>query len=94
MDMLTYAYVWECMHMCVWEWVHMHTHMRTHTHTILRDMKYKPKLYRYTKDMLNYDSLSKSPHYCAQIIKTQFKAKDVLNAAARAQHARGHGFNP
>lgn len=84
-------------HICICVRVHAYVcvRVRAHAHThILRGMKYKPKLYRYTKDMLNYDSLSKSPHYCAQIIKTQFKAKDVLNAAARAQHARGHGFNP
>lgn len=80
MDMLAYAYV------CVG--------MRAHAHTILRDMKYKPKLYRYTGDMFNYDSLSKSPYYCSQVIKTQFKAEDVLNAAAPAQPARGHRFNP
>lgn len=66
----------------------------THAHTILRDMKHKPKLYRYTDDMLNYDSLSKSPYYCSQVIKTQFKAEDVLNAAAPAQHAEGRGSIP
>lgn len=44
--------------------------------------------------MLNYDSLSKSPYYCSQVIKTQFKAEDVLNAAAPAQHAEGRGSIP